>query len=109
MLGNLDGHREVKGAVQPQWLAEICFMENRTALFKLLILFNFIALPALAQTPASGNINSLLSKISTYNTSMPVEKVFLQFDKPYYSAGDTVWFKGYLMSESLKYCSGTTS
>ncbi len=26
------------------------------------------------------------------------EKVYMQFDKPYYSAGDTIWFKGYLVN-----------
>jgi hypothetical protein len=76
---------------------------QKTLFFKIAILLNFITAFASAQTPASGNINQLISKIATYNSSMPVEKVFLQFDKPYYSTGDTIWFKGYLMNESIKY------
>jgi len=78
-------------------------MRKISFLLRPLILFNFIAVLAMGQPPATGNINQLISKITTYNGSMPVEKVFLQFDKPYYSAGDTIWFKGYLMNESLKY------
>jgi hypothetical protein len=78
-------------------------MQKISFLLKPIILFNFITAIAAAQAPVTGNINQLISKISTYNSSMPVEKVFLQFDKPYYSAGDTVWFKGYLMNESMKY------
>ena len=78
-------------------------MQKGALLLKLAILLNFISALAVAQTTSTGNINQLISKITTYNNSMPVEKVFLQFDKPYYSAGDTIWFKGYLMSESIKY------
>jgi len=78
-------------------------MRKRSLLLKLIILFNFTATFVFAQAPAPGNINQLITKIGTYNSSMPVEKVFLQFDKPYYATGDTIWFKGYLMSESIKY------
>ncbi len=78
-------------------------MQKISFLFKTIFLANFIAASAIAQTPAQGNINQLISKITTYNSSMPVEKAFLQFDKPYYSAGDTLWFKGYIMNESLEY------
>ncbi|HVV54027.1 MAG TPA: hypothetical protein VHC47_01810 [Mucilaginibacter sp.] len=28
----------------------------------------------------------------------PPEKIFIQFDKPYYAQGDTVWFKAYLFN-----------
>lgn len=31
-----------------------------------------------------------------YLTDHPVEKVYLQFDKPYYAAGDTIYFKAYI-------------
>jgi hypothetical protein len=77
-------------------------MQKNGLVLKLAFLLNFVALFAMAQTPA-GNINQLISKIGAYNGAMPVEKVFLQFDKPYYSTGDTIWFKGYLMDESIKY------
>jgi len=75
---------------------------QKTSLVKLAVALSFITSVAMAQTPAPG-INQLISKINDYNSSMPVEKVFLQFDKPYYATGDTVWFKGYLMNETLKY------
>jgi len=76
-------------------------MQKKMPLIKLVVLFNFIASFAMAQTP--GGINQLISKITTYKSSMPAEKVFLHFDKPYYSTGDTIWFKGYLMNEGLNY------
>lgn len=32
-----------------------------------------------------------------YQSAFPAEKVFLHLDRPYYSAGETVWFKAYLV------------
>ena len=32
--------------------------------------------------------------------NFPQEKVYLQTDKPYYSAGEDIWFKGYLVNAS---------
>lgn len=39
----------------------------------------------------------IVGKLKEYNTILPQEKVFLHLDKPYYSPGDTLWFKGYLV------------
>lgn len=55
-----------------------------------LLLFNLLVFSAIAQVPAG---NSLFGKIDAYNKTMPFEKLFLQTDKPYYSATDTIWFK----------------
>src|SRR5665213_2376234 len=50
-------------------------------------------LPAYCQT---GVDNAHISdKIKTY-ASRPAERAYLQFDKPYYSAGDTIYFKAYV-------------
>jgi TonB-dependent SusC/RagA subfamily outer membrane receptor len=38
----------------------------------------------------------ILAKLEKYRTNTPQEKVYLHFDKPYYMAGETIWFKGYL-------------
>lgn len=79
-------------------------MNIRSKAFKLFLFFNFICIVAIAQAQSpAGNINTLISKIGDYKSSMPTEKVFLHFDKPYYSTGDTIWFKGYLMNESIGY------
>ena len=37
-----------------------------------------------------------VSKLTTFLTSRPVEKAYLHFDKPYYAAGDTMYFKAYV-------------
>jgi len=43
-------------------------------------------------------LDSLLNEQAT---KYPQEKVYLQFDRPYYNAGQTIWFKAYLSSGNL--------
>jgi hypothetical protein len=54
-----------------------------------------------ATTQPSPLADSLL-KITTASDSSiknrPVEKIYVQFDKPYYAVGDTIWFKAYLFN-----------
>ncbi|TCC93406.1 hypothetical protein EZ428_01135 [Pedobacter frigiditerrae] len=38
------------------------------------------------------------NKIDVFNKILPVEKLYLSFDKPYYNVGDTVWFKSFLLN-----------
>ncbi len=54
-----------------------------------------------AQTPAS--LKGIMDKVTNYNAKLPGEKLYLQFDKPYYSVGDTIWFKGYILDQRLSY------
>jgi len=37
-----------------------------------------------------------MTKSAKAYTDVPVEKVYLHFDKPYYAVGDTIWFKAYV-------------
>jgi hypothetical protein len=41
---------------------------------------------------------ALLAKIERFRADYPQEKVYLQFDKPYYSIGDDIWFKAYVVN-----------
>jgi len=45
----------------------------------------------------------IINKINDYNAAWPGEKLHFQLDKPYYAIGDTLWFKGYLLSSALSY------
>lgn len=45
------------------------------------------------------SLNTIIEKTQKLVHDYPTEKVYLHFDKPYYSLGDTIWFKGYLASE----------
>ncbi|MCW3073467.1 MAG: hypothetical protein JWP69_536 [Flaviaesturariibacter sp.] len=59
----------------------------------LFLLFGFISMAGYSQT--------LLSTLSSYNTSYPEEKMYVHFDKPVYNPGETIWFKAYLTSHNF--------
>jgi len=40
--------------------------------------------------------DDITAKLKAYTAIHPIEKVYLHFDKPYYAAGDTIYFKGYI-------------
>lgn len=44
------------------------------------------------------HINTIVERAQLYYENYPLEKAHLQFDKPYYSVGDTVWFSAFLTS-----------
>ncbi|HKG07514.1 MAG TPA: hypothetical protein VKB19_13685 [Pedobacter sp.] len=44
-------------------------------------------------------LDNIINKSKKNSDSRPVEKVYLHFDKPYYSVADTIWFKAYLTME----------
>ncbi len=58
----------------------------------LLLLLNF---SASAQSDTAV-LNHIMRKTTKLATDYPIEKVYLHLDKPYYAAGDTIWFKAYL-------------
>src|SRR6478609_9556692 len=38
------------------------------------------------------------STLAIYANQFPQERMYLQYDKPVYSPGETIWFKAYLMN-----------
>ena len=40
--------------------------------------------------------DKVISSLKTFLSTNPAEKAYLQFDKPYYAAGDTMYFKAYV-------------
>ncbi|RYU86526.1 carboxypeptidase regulatory-like domain-containing protein [Mucilaginibacter terrigena] len=64
--------------------------------FALIISFiSCLTAPAFAQRDTV-SLNTIIAKTAKYALSFPIEKVYLHLDKPYYSAGDTIWFKAYV-------------
>jgi len=43
-------------------------------------------------------LDDLLIRLENYRAEYPQEKVHLQLDKPYYSIGDDIWFKAYVVN-----------
>lgn len=58
----------------------------------------FILLIISTQNIYAQRLDSLLNIL---NLSYPQEKVYLQFDRPYYNPGETIWFKAYLLSANM--------
>lgn len=44
-------------------------------------------------------LKNILQKTKKLSETQPLEKVYLHFDKPYYSVADTIWFKAYLTTQ----------
>lgn len=44
----------------------------------------------------TGPIQRLVEQLEKWTANYPVEKVYLQLDKPYYAVGDDIWFKAYV-------------
>ena len=43
-------------------------------------------------------IDTLLGQLKNIRARLPVEKLYLQLDKPAYVKNDTIWFKAYLLN-----------
>ena len=41
-------------------------------------------------------LQNIVTKLKSYSASHIAEKAYLQFDRPYYAAGDTMYFKAYM-------------
>src|SRR5258708_23452770 len=44
----------------------------------------------------NGLSKDIFAKLTAFSANHPAEKAYLQFDKPYYAAGDTIYFKAYV-------------
>jgi hypothetical protein len=43
----------------------------------------------------------VIGKLTAFSPDQSTEKAWLQFDKPYYAVGDTIWFKAYVFNNFL--------
>jgi TonB-dependent SusC/RagA subfamily outer membrane receptor len=62
--------------------------------------FSF-GLNAQNQVQVNGVTKTALTRLTNQVKSFPQEKIYLQIDKPYYSAGETLWFRANLLHASL--------
>jgi hypothetical protein len=78
-----------------------------------LLFLNYILLTGLTSNNvySQGNpaVNNLIKPTESYFEKMPSEKLYLHFDKPYYSLGDTLWFKSYLLTSATYTASDLSS
>ena len=68
------------------------------------VLIDILAILSLGVSPIRAQIenkNQALPEIRK-NSEMRFEKVYLHLDRPYYSAGDDIWIKAYLVDAVTK-------
>lgn len=65
----------------------------------LIILFPLLFLAGIFSFTADDIINVLTKRLSDWTDKHPVEKAYLHFDKPYYTAGEDIWFKAYVFTD----------
>jgi hypothetical protein len=53
--------------------------------------------PITASVNTDKNLSLITTPLDSMNKHLPIEKVYLHTDKPYYNIGDTLWFKSYLL------------
>lgn len=70
-------------------------------LIAFLCLCGYSFVVAQEQTPAPSVNDIAIQHITIQLQNYPEEKIYIQTDKPYYSAGDTIWFKAYLLHAAL--------
>jgi hypothetical protein len=59
------------------------------SLISILCFFSFVS--------NDDSLKKLVSQLEKYHQTYPQEKAYLHTDKPYYVAGETLWFKAYLV------------
>jgi hypothetical protein len=64
---------------------------ERTYLYVLI----FITIVLLSFLPSENPLERLIAGFAKYVDELPQEKIYIHFDKPYYTTGETIWFKAY--------------
>jgi len=80
-------------------------MNYRKIIAGLFLITSFIVTTAFIG-PGDGTVQKIAAQLDKWASSNPPEKVYLQFDKPYYSVGDDIWFKAYITLGGLHRLSG---
>ncbi|HTE02356.1 MAG TPA: hypothetical protein VK668_23865 [Mucilaginibacter sp.] len=70
-------------------------MKKQILTLKLVFLLCFGYSTAYCQTDMAG-LKNVVSKLKNFSSVHTSEKTYLHFDKPYYAAGDTIYFKAYI-------------
>jgi len=73
------------------------YIENLKSIFMRKGLFCFVWVMLCVWTPAQNIQDSIVSYFNSM-VSTPQEKLYLHLDKPYYGAGEKIWFRGYLLN-----------
>lgn len=65
------------------------------------LLFLLLIKTVSAQVATKNDMIKLTAAADSFRNRSAVEKLYCQFDKPYYTVGDTIWFKAYLLDAAF--------
>src|SRR6185369_1148515 len=65
---------------------------------KFLLAFILVLIAFLSFSPFENPLERLVAGFKRYLDELPQEKVYLHFDRSYYTSGEKIWFKVYLTS-----------
>ncbi len=72
--------------------------------YLLLLVINYSGCLFAQQKVNDAGLVRLLKLQDSMHRRLPIEKLYIQTDKPFYAVGDTIWMKGYLFNaDFLKY------
>ncbi|MFI5136997.1 MAG: TonB-dependent receptor plug domain-containing protein [Sphingobacteriales bacterium] len=74
-------------------------MNYKRIIAGLFLIGGVIALLGFARTD-DDPVSKIIARLDKWVSTHPQEKVYLQLDKPYYVAGDDIWFKAYITAGS---------
>lgn len=69
---------------------------------------NKLVLLILFVLPFASPAQNITNRLTAWSAQNPVEKLYLHTDRDHYYPGQTLWFKGYFMSEFLPSANSTT-
>lgn len=69
-----------------------------TTLFTIMVLglMSWIGPETIYSSVENEFIKGLRSRLDAFNEEMPEDRVYVQFDKPFYQPGETIWFSAYV-------------
>ncbi len=68
---------------------------------KRILYATFICLTVLTGFVTENPLEKTIQSFERYLKELPQEKIYIHFDKSYYSSGETIWFKAYLVAGPL--------
>src|ERR1700761_6616448 len=80
-------------------------MKYRRIIISLILVAVFAIVNAF-KDPGNEVIEKIATQLDKWATGYTPEKVYVQFDKPYYAAGDDIWFKACIMLGGKHHLSG---
>jgi len=60
-------------------------------------------MPMLCSAQNKNVVQQLVAAVDSFNNLSPLEKVFVQTDRPYYSTNDTIWMKAWVLDAGLNF------